>query len=379
MREIALVASACLLAMFTWQVEAATVVPMTDAAVQGGLSPYNWVTTADAASTTVCGAFVRVGFTGTRNVALEVDTSRIDLPDASRFPILAWTINSGPENSHQLRAGETSITLCADVADPDIDLFVKGMCPWINRYEGDPPPNAVTITGFRIDDGGASVVAEQPAGIWLSIGDSITSGDAAAYAAAEGRPPKADWARSDDARASYAWLLAKHFGFRDARLAYGGYNWTGGLANVPTLVTLIDQKTSTTSRLAGDSLEPPPAIVSVNLGTNGRPAVEDVAASLMALRKRVGPRATMIVLVPFNGAARAEVTAGFAAYEQAVGDGRARLIDLGRFPFETADRVHPTAAGHRTIFEHLMPKISPILVAAAKGEVSHRPAPSQSP
>lgn len=154
MREITSLAAACLLTMFAWQVEAATVVPMTDAAVRAGFSPYNWVTTADAASTTVCGAFVRVGFKGTRNVAVEVDTSRIDLPEASRFPILAWTINGGPEQSHQLVAGETSVTLCTDAADPVVDLFVKGMCPWINRYEGDPPSNAVTITGFRIDEGG---------------------------------------------------------------------------------------------------------------------------------------------------------------------------------------------------------------------------------
>jgi len=354
----------------------ATIVPMTAAAVQAGLSPFNWVTTAEAASTTVCGASARVGFTGTRNVALAVDTSRIDLPDASRFPILAWTINGGPEQTHQLVAGETSVTLCTDVADPVVDLFVKGMCPWINRYEGDPPPNAVTLTGFRIDEGGAGVVAEQPPAVWLSIGDSITSGDGAAYAENQGRPPKAAWAASDDARASYAWLLAKHFGYRDARLAYGGYNWTGGLAKVPPLTTLIDQKTSTVSRLKGDALEPPPDIVSVNLGTNGKPRVEDVTAALMALRKRAGPRATLIVMVPFNGAARAEVTAGFAAYEQATGDGRAHLIDVGRFEFATADRVHPTAAGHRTIFERLLPAIEPI-IDQARAERTSSPSPRE--
>lgn len=365
--------------MSAWRVEAATVVPVTDAAVRAGFSPYNWVTTADAASTSVCGAFVRVGFKGTRNVALEVDTSRIDLPDASRFPVLAWSINGGPEQSHQLVAGETSITLCTDAADPVVDLFVKGMCPWINRYEGDPPSNAVTITGFRIDEGGAAVFAEQPSGTWLAIGDSITSGDAAAYAAGQGRPPKAAWAASDDGRASYARLLADHFGYRDARLAYGGYNWTGGLAKVPKLVTLIDQKTSTMSRLEGDTLEPPPDIVSVNLGTNGRPAVEDVTAALTALRKRAGLRATLIVMVPFNGAARAEVTAGFAAYEQAAGDGRAHLVDLGRFEFETADRVHPTAAGHRTIFERLMPEIAKIVDDAPEREANHRPESGRSP
>jgi sialate O-acetylesterase len=347
--------------------KAATLVPMTDAAVRAGLSPLNWVTTGTAASTTVCGASVRVGFRDTTTVSLQVDTSVIALPDASRFPILSWTVNGGPPQSHQLVAGDRSIMLSRDVADPVIDLCVKGMCPWINRYEGDPPPNAFTLTGFVIDDGGTSVVAEQPAGIWLAIGDSITSGDAAAYAEKQGRPPKAAWAASDDARASYARLLAEHFGYRESRLAYGGYNWKGGLAKLPGLTTLIDQKTSTVSRLEEGLLDPPPDIVSVNLGTNGRPSVEEVAAALTALRKRAGPKATLIVMVPFNGAARAEVTAGFQAYVQASSDERAHLVDVGTFSFATADGVHPTAAGHRTIFERLVPALEPLVARARSG------------
>lgn len=205
-------------------------VPVADANVAAGLSPYNWAVTADAVSTTVCGASLTVGFRGTRHVVLKVDTSRIVVPDPTRYPILAWTVDGGPVQTHQLVAGETSIVLCTDRADPVIDLYVKGMCPWIDRHTGNPPPNAVTIRGFAIDDGGATVAVEQPPGIWLSIGDSITSGDGAAYAEKQGRPPEAGWAASDDGRASYAWLLARHFGCREARLAYGGYNWTGGIA-----------------------------------------------------------------------------------------------------------------------------------------------------
>ncbi len=94
-----------------------------------------------------------MGFTGTKNVALQVDTSRIVLPEPTRYPILAWTVNGGPVQTHQLVAGETSVPLCIDTANPVIDLYVKGMCPWINRYEGDPPPNAFTMTGFAVNDG----------------------------------------------------------------------------------------------------------------------------------------------------------------------------------------------------------------------------------
>lgn len=137
---------------------------------------HNWVETAEAASTAVCGA-VGVGFTGTKNVTLQVDTSRIALPEPTRYPILAWTVNGGPVQTHQLVAGETSVPRCTDAADPVIALYVNGMCPRINRYEGDPPPNAFTMPSFAVDKGSATIAVKQPRGIWLSIGDSITSGD----------------------------------------------------------------------------------------------------------------------------------------------------------------------------------------------------------
>jgi lysophospholipase L1-like esterase len=351
----------------------AGIVPVSDANVRAGLSPYNWVEMAEAASTTVCGASVRVGFTGTKKVALQVDTSRIALPEPTRYPILAWTVNGGPVQTHQLVANETSVPLCTDAADPVIDLYVKGMCPWINRYEGDPPPNAFTMAGFAVDDGGATVAAEQPRGIWLSIGDSITSGDGAAYAEKQGRPKTPLWAESDDGRAAYAWLLAKHFGYRESRLAYGGYNWAGGLAKMPKLATLIDQKTSTVSRLDGDMLQPPPDIVTVNLGTNGKPKITDIVDSLIAIRKRSGPRAALLVMVPFMGSSRAEVASGLQAYKEASGDERAHLVDLGQFTFATADGVHPTADGHQTIFEKLLPAIEPIVKAV---QAAPKPAPT---
>lgn len=342
----------------------AAVVSARDANLRAGLSPYNWVVTDHGVNTAVCGASLTVGFTGTRTVALEVDTSRLVLPATTRFPIIAWTVNGGPEQTRQLAAGDRSILLAAGTADPVIDLYVKGMCPWVNRYDGDPPPNSLTITGFTVDDGAATTAVEQPRGIWLAIGDSITSGDGAAYAEKQGRPKNDLWAESDDARASYARLVSRHFGYRDSRLAYGGYNWSGGLAKVPKLATLIDQTTSSASRLQGGVLQPPPDVVSVNLGTNGKPQLDDVVGSLLAVRKRAGPQAVLIVMVPFSGAAKAEVTAGFEAYVQESGDRRAHLVDLGRFPFATADGVHPTAAGHKAIVERLLPALEPIVFQA---------------
>lgn len=229
------------------------------------------------------------------------------------------------------------------------------MSPFEDRYTGDRPPNSVWITGLEVDDGAVTVAVSQPQRVWLSIGDSITSGDGAAYAEKQGRPHNDRWAESDDARASYAWLLARHYGYRESRLAYGGYNWKGGLARIPAVPTLVDQRTSTVSRLDDGLLRPAPDVVVVNLGTNGRPARQEVVDSLAAIRRRVGATARLIIMVPVSGAARAEVTDGFRAYGESSGDARASLADLGKVQFATADGVHPTAAGHRRIFEAAVP------------------------
>jgi len=345
-----------------WAVTAAAAtIPTSDPHLQAGLSPYNWVQTPAGIGTAVCGSSLAVGLTGTRQVVLRVDTSTIMVSSPLRYPILGWTVNGGPEQTHQLRAEESSVTLVTDVADPVIELVVKGMSPFEDRFTGDRPLNSVWITGLEVDEGGRTVAPPTQKPVWLSIGDSITSGDGAAYAEKRGRPHNDRWAESDDGRASYAWLLARHYGYRESRLAYGGYNWKGGLARIPAVPTLIDQRTSTQSRLEDGLLRPAPDVVLVNLGTNGRPTLEEVTGSLAAIRRRAGPAARLIVMVPVSGAARAEVTAGFDAYLAGSRDDRASLVDLGKFSFGTADGVHPTAAGHRQIFEQAVPLFDRIL------------------
>jgi hypothetical protein len=347
------------------------VIRVTDRSVLNGLSPYNWVCKPDSLSTTVCGASLAVAFKGTRRVALQVDTDGFPSKVATRCPILAWTVNGGALQTHQLGLGETSVTLAENVADPEIDLYIKGMSPFEDRWSDEIPPNSVKITGFDVDRGGTTAAVALPGNVWLNIGDSIMSGDGAAYSADQGRPKSDLWAASDDARASYGYLLARHYGCREARLAYGGYNWGGGLAKVPALTTLIDQRSALTSRLSGEALSPTPSVVLINLGTNGRPKDEDVIAALEKLRRRAGKDAKIVVMIPVSGAARAEVTRAFGSYKSRARDERACLVDLGKITFATTDKVHPTAAGHQEIFKAALPALDAILGGFA-------PAPSQS-
>jgi lysophospholipase L1-like esterase len=235
------------------------------------------------------------------------------------------------------------------------------MSPFEDRYSGDTPPNSIKITGIVVDEGGTAVKPELPQNIWLNIGDSIMSGDGAAYAEGQGRPPDNAWAASEDGRASYGYLLAQHHGYRESRIAYGGYDWGGGMAGVPALADLIDHRTSTVSRLQGGKLRPPPDVVLINLGENGAPSENSVIQALTRLRDRAGSKTKIIVMIPASGRARDEVTRAFNLYKSAAKDDSAWLVDAGKVTFATCDGQHPTAAGHRAIYEAALPALDAIL------------------
>lgn len=339
----------------------AAVIPVTDANVLNGLSPYNWVRKNDSISSTVNGASISLKFEHTRQVVLQVATDHMATQVATRFPIIAWSVNGGAAQSYQLAAGVNQVTLSAGIADPQIELYLKGTSPFEDRFAGDLPVNSLKITGFSADDGGAVVRSEFPAKVWLNIGDSILSGDGATYAKGQGRPLDDVWPAAEDGRASYGYLLARHYGYRESRIAYGGYNWGGGMAGIPALETLIDQTTSTVSRLVEGKLKPSPALVMVNLGENGNPAGEEVMRSLLKLRSRVDELTKIFIMIPISGKARAEVKQAFDRYQDSTKDPNCHLIDLGKLEFDTCDGGHPTAAGHRRVTDFALPVIDKIL------------------
>ncbi len=334
-----------------------------DPEVLAGLSPLNWIRNTNGIATPVCGASFKLAFTNTKFVGVNVDTSLLNYSSPTRFPIIAWSVNKGPVQTHQLKAGETSITLSDSVADPVIDFYVKGLSPFEDRFHGDVPVNALTLNSFSLEPGGKIMADPKPSPVWLNLGDSILSGDGAALTANQGRPANDLWAASDDARASYGYLLAQHFGYRESRLAFGGYAWRGGGGNNPPVADLLDQMTSTTSRLTGGKLVPCPNIALINLGENGAPKPEPVIDALTKLRLRTSPATRIVVMIPVSGKARAEVSAAVNTYLQTSKDAHTYLVDLGTLNIETCDGQHPSAIGHRTIFQSALPHFEKILKA----------------
>lgn len=342
-------------------------IPATDPRVQAGLSPLNWIRTADAIHSPVCGASFKLTFMDTKFVQLNIDASRLHFPSPTRFPIVAWTVNNGKVQTHQLKAGRDSVALLSSVSDWNekpvnvIDFYIKGISPFEDRFHGDVPANAVTITSFILGPNGKIADPPKPDLLWLNLGDSILSGDGAALYAKKGRPVDDLWAASDDARASYGYLLAKHYGYRESRLAFGGYAWAGGGGKNPQVADLIDQITSTTSRLTGDKLVPCPDVALINLGENGAPKAEHVIAALTKLRLRTSPATKVIVMIPVSGKSRAEVTTAVQTYLQTSKDAHTHLVDLGPITLDTCDGQHPTAAGHKSIYFAALPHLDKLL------------------
>jgi hypothetical protein len=337
------------------------IIPATNANVLSGLSPYNWVRKNDSINSTVNGASITLKFEHTRRVVLQVATDHLTTQAPTRFPIIAWSVNGGAVRSDQLARKVNEVVLSSEVDDPQIELYLKGMSPFEDRFAGDLPGNSLKVTGFSVDAGGKVVPSDFPAEVWLNIGDSILSGDGAEYAKGQGRPPEDAWAKAENGRASYGYLLAHHYGYRESRIAYGGYNWGGGLAGTPALETLIDQTTTTVSRLVEGKLKPVPAVVMVNLGENGKPAEEEVVRALLKLRSRVAETTEILVTIPISGTASAEVKQAFDRYQNSAKDKNCHLVDLGKFEFDTCDGQHPTAAGHHTIFDVASPVIEKII------------------
>ncbi len=336
-----------------------TTVPVTDANVQAGLSPYNWICTKDFISSSVCGASLSVGFKGTERVAILIDSPMAARKDPLRIPVMAWSVNGGALQTYQFGLEEKSLVLASGGQDPVIDLYIKGMSPSERRWDTDLPVNSLKILGFTVEAGAVTTPVPLPDKIWLNIGDSIMSGDGALQGEKEGRPKV--WATTGDARASYGYLLAQRYGCREARLAFGGYNWAGGMARVPALTTLIEQHTEKVSRLSAGCLKPAPAVTLINLGANGLQPEAEIIAALKKVRSRIGKQCQLIVMIPTSGAAREVTTQAWNNYKQSAKDGRAYLVDLGKFPFATCDGLHPTAAGHRTIYEAALPALDAIL------------------
>ena len=102
-------------ALFTHSSLSGAVIRVTDSNILNGLTLNDWVCAADSISSTVGGATLTLGFNGTQQVALQVDNAHLASVAAVRWPFIAWSVNGGVFQTHQLAAAETSVVLCSGI------------------------------------------------------------------------------------------------------------------------------------------------------------------------------------------------------------------------------------------------------------------------
>lgn len=299
-------------------------------------SPYNWYKSSDYAQTANPGAYFKVGFTGTR-LAVKLDLSpltAVNVP-ASHYPVVRYSVDGGPAKTLQLSPTTGSIACGANLPAGNHTLLFQYVAGYV-FLDVWTPVNALRITGFDLDAGASLVPPSGPVASHrmnaLFFGDSITNGDDDIATFEKGITNEVD---TQDATAGYPSLVAAGIGAEYGIVAYGGASWDSKAADssTPGLMTSYSMLDSVHSRLVSGKLSPAPDDVFINMGENSPPTGEDVPKLLTALRAASTRQTNIFLIVPFSGRSRAELTAGFAAYQKKARDAHAYLLDLGNNPY----------------------------------------------
>lgn len=329
-------------------------VTVTDPAVTGGLSPYNWYQNGSTSLISVNpGAYIKFNFTGTSlSVVVDVSSLTAASTGATLYPVIAYTVD-GVRATTQLTSSSSSITLATGLADAThnfrLDLIGVDESGAIDRWN--TPSMCLTITSFTIGTGKAVMpIARAPMGWIMGLGDSITEG--AVTLGAASNPPS--YAQVEDATKSYLQLLATQENAEYGNCSFAGQSWTGGVSNVPGLPSSYNFLFSGQSR----NFTPPPTVCVVNMGTNGSVTAGVVTTFIGNLRTALGAACQITMIIPFGQFNVSALTTGL----NNAADSKSNLIDLGStgssiVSAHSYDTVHPDATGHVLLFNALLPSV----------------------
>jgi hypothetical protein len=330
-------------------------------------SPYNWYREgSEYAQTANPGAYLKVGFTGTK-IGVEMDVSPLILATvpASHYPIVRYSVDGGPPKTVQL-GPSTSLIPCAEGLRPGNHTLLLQYVAGYVFLDFWTPVNVLRITGLSLDPSAKLLAPFGPAFKQrlnaLFFGDSITNGDDDVATFADGITNEVN---TQDATIAYPSVVASAIGAEYGVIAYGGASWDGIAADghTPGLMRTYGLVDAVHSRLVGGKLFPVPDDIFINMGENSGPSGHDVPNLLTALRAASGHETNIFVIIPFSGRARAPLTSGFAAYrETARSDNRTYLIDLGDDPclsfgaptMWSVDGQHPLAPLHALLGAQLL-------------------------
>ncbi|MFK4089302.1 SGNH/GDSL hydrolase family protein [Kribbella sp. NPDC020789] len=279
------------------------------------------------------GSRLSFSFAGER-VQLLFDTAGLTVA-----PQLWVTVDDGEPALHLVE--EPVIDVSAPTGRHKVEVVVKDVSEHANRWR--PPFNcAVVFGGLVLDVNSRLRLSGRPGGPRLEFyGDSITQG-----VRALSLDPHSDGA---DGTAAYAYLTARAFGATSYQVGFGSQGIVKpGNGEVPS------GPESFGWNFAGSPAErvEAPDVVVVNLGVNDQTLTPEQYAGYVARIRSAYPETTIVALPPFNGKHADTIAAAVKSLE----DPNVVLIDSSGWITEDdcTDDVHPSAAGHAKIAEHLV-------------------------
>ncbi len=257
-------------------------------------------------------AYEKTGVTGTTSVGLTVDVSKMaggSIP-SYEYPIIAWSIDSGPTQRHQLTSADTVVSLVSGLTSSahTVEWWVQFMPSVSDTYT---PICSVKVGALVLSSGGSTVAPVLAPNIVHLYGDSITAG-----AAADGVITGAsDEDGGYNSRHSFAYSVARALDGEFCQWARpgGGYENTSA-GGWPGFGSSFSQYSSGKSALIGGKFSPAPTHVVLEIGQNGNATAAEVAGMLASVRAASAASTWVFYLVPFSGSNRSSIQAGFASY-----------------------------------------------------------------
>ena len=302
------------------------------------------------------GSYLKTNFSGTA-VDINLDMSAFTTVSVSsiNYPYVRYQVDGGSWTSTQLTATTKSVSI-SGLSSGTHSLRFEYVSSYTYTDKWNTPVNAINVTGIMLDGGGTVSAPTISSKVLRVDGDSITEGLRVVNST--------DTPAGNSAVLDYAYLLSGLLHTELTQIGYGSQGWsTFGQGNVPTYPSAVDYYYTGITRLHSGTLAQAPDYWIVNEGTNdGGDITSAYFTRIGQMRTEAGSACQIFLLVPFNGAHRAQITSAYNSYITAnPSDTNVHLVDLGSISYTTTDGLHPNTAGHVTLANAVFSAINPII------------------
>jgi hypothetical protein len=350
---------------------ASTSIPITDSNLFW--SPGNWDrTNTGYAQTTCCGAYLKIAFTGTANLSLNLDFSPLSGAGVTtaNYPKLSWYIDDGPIQTSQPSASPLVLASGLSTGSTHtLRIWMKATKQTTDRWT--TPVNVTRWTGFNVDLGGVAVSLvgtslEPRAKKAIFYGDSITEG-------VESLNVNNGDLTSNDSYINFVRPIAFALNAEYGQVGYGFGGWIHTAnGNVPGLKTSFNFQSNGVARNCSGF-----DYVFIHHGHNDTAAngaqlqASDVTTTLTSMRAAFGSATRIFVCVPWSQNNQAVIASAVATQRQT--DPLVYLVDLGltgarglqgpsgTATFAAIDGIHPNQSASQSLATGVIQQVQSFL------------------